>query len=282
MNLKRIISAVLSICLTASLANTMVGCRSNPYISDTFSTIVWSDSKLAQMLPVPESNFGLIEYDREDLLEIDIGSTTQEQYETYLNNCKEKGFTENYDRGTDYYNHPYYRAENTDGYQLELEYHKSDSNSEYRPMKDTMTVTLRAPYDKETVSEYVNKMEDSNEKLTDVSADTCSNAESESESKTEGKSESKAESYDGKATPSFKETMDSYEKFFDEYIDFIKKYSDNPDDLSLLSEYVEYLNKYSEYISALSAIDSSTLTVADYAYYMEVYTRILKKLEEIE
>ena len=31
--------------------------------------------------------------------------------------------------------------------------------------------------------------------------------------------------------PEFKEAMDSYEAFYDEYCDFIKKYNDNPSEL---------------------------------------------------
>ena len=82
-------------------------------------------------------------------------------------------------------------------------------------------------------------------------------------------------------TPSFKETMDSYEAFFDEYIAFMKKYQENPGDMSLLSEYTDYLTKYSEYLSKLDAIDTDSLSAADMAYYTEVNARILKKLEAV-
>ena len=125
MKVKSITAVVLSACLAISTAAIMTGCgkKKNTYISDAFATIKWPDSKLAQMLPEPESTVGLIKYDRADLLEVYIGSTSSEQYEKYVSSCKEKGFTENYDSGTDYNNCPYYRAENSDGYSLSLEYH---------------------------------------------------------------------------------------------------------------------------------------------------------------
>ena len=99
------------------------------------------------------------------------------------------------------------------------------------------------------------------------------------ESKQESKAESKADA--GVVTPSFKETMDSYEAFFDEYIAFMKKYQENPGDMSLLSEYTDYLTKYSEYLSKLNSIDTDSLSAADMAYYTEVNARILKKLEAV-
>lgn len=39
--------------------------------------------------------------------------------------------------------------------------------------------------------------------------------------------------------PEFKEAMDAYEAFFDDYCDFMKKFNESPDDLSLLGEYTE-------------------------------------------
>ena len=271
MKVKSITAVVLSACLAISSAAIMTGCgkKKNAYISDTFATIKWPDSKLAQMLPTPESTVGIIETDRADWLEVYIGNTTSEQYESYVSSCKENGFTENYDSGTDYNNCPYYRAENSDGYSLSLEYHKLDDDTDYEPMKDSMTIKLNAPYEKETEAE------------TEKPTEKATEAPAEESSKTESKSESKAITDNDTVTPSFKEMMDSYEAFFDEYIDFMKKYKENPSDLSLISEYTEYLSKYSDYMSKLSAVDTDSLSAADLAYYTEVNARITKELAEV-
>lgn len=94
------------------------------------------------------------------------------------------------------------------------------------------------------------------------------------------KAKEKTNAEGGATTPSFKETMDSYEAFFDSYIDFMKKYKENPSDLTMLSEYADYMSKYNDYMSKISAIDSDSLSAADLAYYTEVHARIMKKLAE--
>ncbi|SCX32776.1 hypothetical protein SAMN02910436_02852 [Ruminococcaceae bacterium P7] len=92
------------------------------------------------------------------------------------------------------------------------------------------------------------------------------------------KQASKADTDSDSVTPSFKETMDSYEAFFDSYIEFMKKYKENPGDLTMISEYADYMSKYTDYMSKLTAIDTTTLSAADLAYYTEVHTKILKKM----
>ena len=82
-------------------------------------------------------------------------------------------------------------------------------------------------------------------------------------------------------TPSFKEAMDSYEKFFDEYISFMASYADSNDPLSLLDEYIEYMRQYGEVTQKLDTIDKNTLSAADAAYYTQVQIRISQKLLEM-
>lgn len=82
-------------------------------------------------------------------------------------------------------------------------------------------------------------------------------------------------------TPEFKELMDSYEKFFNEYVEFMKKYSDSDDTLGMMEEYTEYMKTYAETMEKLGEIDTDNLSAADYAYYVEVTARIQKKLLEV-
>ena len=273
MKIKSIASAILAVCLMATSVFFFGECgkseKKNQYYADSFSTITWPDSVLAKLLPVPESTSGLIDTDRADWLNVYIGDTTQEQYESYVKSCKEKGFTENYDNGTTYDNCPYYRAENSDGYRLALEYHKEDKDTGFRPLKNTMTIELQTPYVEETVAET----EKATEKPTQAPTKASQNSENTQESK--------SNMDNGTVTPSFKEMMDSYEAFFDEYIAFMKKYKGNPSDLSLLSEYSDYISKYSDYLSKLNSVDTGNLSTADLAYYTEVNNRILKKLADV-
>lgn len=72
--------------------------------------------------------------------------------------------------------------------------------------------------------------------------------------------------------------MDSYESFFNDYCEIIKKYSANPSNISLMLEYFEYLEKYSEMMEKLDELGESDLSDEELLYYMEVTTRINKKL----
>lgn len=79
----------------------------------------------------------------------------------------------------------------------------------------------------------------------------------------------------------FKAAMDSYEDFIDEYVDFMKKYKANPDDLSLLTEYTDYLSKYAEYVEDFEKWEDEELNAAEIVYYTEVQARVSKKLIEV-
>ena len=47
--------------------------------------------------------------------------------------------------------------------------------------------------------------------------------------------------------PEFKDAMDSYEAFFDEYVAFMNKYAESDgSDLALLSDYTSYVSKYAD------------------------------------
>ncbi len=79
-------------------------------------------------------------------------------------------------------------------------------------------------------------------------------------------------------TPSFKETMDAYEAFFDEYVSFMKKYMANPTDMGLLTDYLSFMSKYTEYMDKIDDMDQDEMSDADLAYYLEVTARIEAKL----
>ncbi len=84
-------------------------------------------------------------------------------------------------------------------------------------------------------------------------------------------------------TPSFKEEMDAYEAFYDEYIDFMKKYyiggTSNLGDM--LNDYNKMIEKEMEWADTIDGIDEGTLTPADDAYFLMVSLRIENKLLSI-
>lgn len=85
-----------------------------------------------------------------------------------------------------------------------------------------------------------------------------------------------------KVSTTFKELMDEYEEFFDKYISFMKKYNSTENiTIDMINDYSEFLKEYSDYMDKLSKAQPKDLTSEDYKYYLEVYTRIIKKIEDM-
>ena len=91
----------------------------------------------------------------------------------------------------------------------------------------------------------------------------------------------KNNSDNGGIDPDFKKAMDSYESFMNEYVAFMKKYQANPTDLGLLADYADYMGKYADFVTDFEAWNDEDMNAAETAYYLEVQTRVNKKLLEI-
>lgn len=83
--------------------------------------------------------------------------------------------------------------------------------------------------------------------------------------------------------PEFKEAMDTYEAFFDEYVEFMNAYinmdtSDALGVLSMLTEYADYMFRYAEAMEALDELGEQDLSKEELLYYTEVMGRISQKL----
>ncbi len=79
----------------------------------------------------------------------------------------------------------------------------------------------------------------------------------------------------------FKAAMDSYEKFFDEYVAIMKKYKNNPTDMSVLLDYTKYVGQYADMVQKFSDWEDEELNAAELNYYIEVQARVSKKLLEV-
>ena len=111
------------------------------------------------------------------------------------------------------------------------------------------------------------------------------NGELEIELKKLGQSEASTSTSSSNSTntsSNFKDMMDSYEKFVDEYIAFMKKYQNSSDTSAMLNDYTKYMQKFTDFTSKIDAVDESNLSAADYNYYIEVTTRVNKKLATID
>lgn len=235
----------------------------------------WPDSALVKLLPVPESGIGKISSESSGHFSIYVGETTLTEFNKYVSACSEKGFRIDYKRGDDFY-----YADNEDGYSLSLKY---EGNS-------IMYVSIKEPSSDESagsVSEDIGGTEGG-----EPSATTVTVTVTPTQTLTLTPEPTPTLTPTPKATPTltpepvietgvtpeFKEAMDRYEKFFDEYIAFMKKYEDSDNTVAMLADYAKYMYEYAEIMDKLTEIDMDELSAADKAYYLEVYTRINKKL----
>ena len=81
--------------------------------------------------------------------------------------------------------------------------------------------------------------------------------------------------------PEFKDAMDSYEAFYNEYCEVLKKYMANPSDLSILGKYMDLMGKLSDMDAKFEAWESEDLNAEELKYYMDVNNRVMKKLLDI-
>lgn len=206
----------------------------------------WPTSAIASLMPVPQSNIGKVEWEADYGFVIYVGNTTVDDFNAYVDACIKKGFDVDYRRGD-----TYYYADNAEGYHVSVKYEGFN----------TMFVRIDKPDDE--------KEEGSEEKVTETKDDSIS--------------ESSGQTSEGLSTvettgirPEFKEAMDSYEAFFDEYIEFMKNYDEN--DATMLLKSANILTQYAETMEKMEEKGSEEMNDAEAAYYLEVTTRINQKL----
>lgn len=102
-------------------------------------------------------------------------------------------------------------------------------------------------------------------------------AEATAPSTSTGVTESTEPLVDG-MRPAFKEAMDAYEAFYNEYCDFLSKYAQNPTDFSLLGQYAGMLSKAGEMDEAFKEWKEDDMNSEELQYYLEVSSRVLQKL----
>ena len=92
----------------------------------------------------------------------------------------------------------------------------------------------------------------------------------------------KAETSDSNGIrPEFKKMLDEYEAFFNEYCDFMVKYENSDDTLSMLADYTDFMGRYASYMQALSDVQNQSMNTAETKYYIEVNARSQMKLASI-
>lgn len=255
----------------------VIRCGNNKNATEKRVEYRWPDSELASMIPKPDSKYGKVSMESESSFLIDIYDISSDQYEDYIDACKNSGFTVDYNKFDGFYS-----ADNEAGYSLNLSYDGDD---------EELSISLFAPADDQNISEKDINNDDTlsvdNDKDTEQSetADDDKQEEDEYESTEASEAEASEESNDSELIdgmrPEFKEAMDSYEAFYEEYCEVVKQYSNNPSDLALLGKYTELMSKAIEVDEKFKAWDEKEMNAAEAKYYIEVSGRISKKMIEV-
>lgn len=215
-------------------------------------TLNWPKSEIARLLPMPKSTVGKVSTDTADGCYIYVGETSIDDFNAYADECSEQGFSVDYERGDKFYN-----AKDENGNKLSLSYQGNN----------VMVIQIRKPDESK-----------SEENKTNVDTEISSESKQEEQ---EEKPSSGEQLVDG-LRPEFKKAMDSYETFMNEYCDFMKKYAESDGtDIGLLADYTEYMSKYADVVEDFEAWDSEEMNTAETAYYLDVQTRINKRLLEV-
>lgn len=225
-----------------------------------YKDFTWPDTTLAKLLPDPESKWGKVIADSEKSLSVEIAKVDNDKFKAYYKKCSDSGFNVDYSSSeTDYY------AKNEDGYELDIDYDKEEK---------IMKITIDAP--QEDPDEPDTDEPDSDDGNT---ADT----DPDDESNTSDNSDSSMKSTDdGSVRAEVKDALDSYEAFMNEYVEFMKKYTDSNDTVSMLADYTKYMKKYEEMSQKMDDIEDMDLNDAENSYFLEVQARVTAKLAEIQ
>lgn len=92
--------------------------------------------------------------------------------------------------------------------------------------------------------------------------------------------ETQAEGTEG-VDPDLVAFLTEYEKFVDSYCEFMRKYAENPADLSMLTEYAKMMEQSLEFADKVDDYDSNEMSTADAAYYIEVTARCSQKMLQV-
>lgn len=218
---------------------------------------------IATLLPQPDSCVGEIISDSADSFWVDVYETSQEQYNSYVDACKEAGFFVDYSSSSFYYD-----AQNENGDSLSISYNEDEQ---------LMSIAIDAADETEPTTDGT-----TTPKETEPATEPAT--EPETEPTTAPKEEPTTKPNDNLIDglrPEFKKAMDSYEAFFKKYCNFIKDVQQNPSDLTLLMEYASMMDQYSKTMEEMESWEDKDLNDAEMAYYVAVTARITKMLADV-
>lgn len=224
----------------------------------------WVSTPLSKLVPEPTSKIGKVTENSEKYFTYCAGKTSKDEFSLYANSILNAGFSNDYQSEDDYF-----YGENAEGYKVDVRYKGNN----------VMEISLTAPDNSTTSTET----QPETIAPTETQSETIAPAETQPDTTKPPKdnSSNKSSNNDG-IRQDFKNAMDSYEAYMNEYIEFMKKYNSNSTDLSLMSEYATVMKKYAKQVNAFEKWESEDLNNAEMNYYIEVQARVSKKLLEVQ
>lgn len=224
--------------------------------------ITWPTVGLGSLLPVPKSLSGRLGSSYSWVYSVYLENMTVEDLKAYAQECIKVGF----DKEISEYEKSFYAY-----YSKDDEIKLSITYEGFNTVEIEVSGSMNADY-----SKY---------KKNDTSSGTqqVTNKDQATEKPTEKATEKATEAPTKKSgiSKEFKEAMDSYEAYFNEYVDATNKYMNNTSDLLAFAEYTKLLAKYADTMKKLDAIKSDSLTDEELAYYTQVNARIAAKLATV-
>lgn len=148
--------------------------------------------------------------------------------------------------------------------EIKLEFMKDNNGQEYDNLVNSQNIN--------EIELYVSPIEATGTATQAVESGTTETPAPEAEVNTTSNEE---------VSPEFKAAMDSYETFFNEYAEFMRKYVESGNAASMFQDYTNYLTRYADTMEKLDEINEDELSGADLQYYIEVHGRIMTKLAEV-
>jgi len=213
-----------------------------------FGEFRWPRSELASLIPVPKSTFGEIGWEQSYGFVIYVGETSKSDYVEYVDECWDRGFTFEYRRGDDFF-----WADNVDGHKVTVRYDDEFS---------IMFIRMDAADEDESKPTPTPEPQDSGDNQ--GSDDNAGNTGTPT-----------VPDYD------WRQFLKDYEEWMDDYIAFLKKYEEDPNNLDLLMESLDLMIKAAEWAERAEEIEADLENdPVALKEYIEVLTRILKKLTD--
>jgi len=210
-----------------------------PKYSGEFS---WPTDGVGSEIPKTKSTSGKIYTKDFDLFSVVVEKMTKNDFNDYIEECKKIGYDVDYEKLD-----TIYTAKNSNGNLINISYIGGNQ------------VNISVKTKSRIEQDEIKLKEEQEEKQNDSTT-------------------TKEETKNNELRVDFKKSMDSYEEFIDQYVKFMKKYNNNPDDFSLIKEYLDYVEKYEEFKSNYKKWEYENLNDKEKKYYIEVEKRVSKKL----